>query len=164
MKRTLMAALVVTLAACGGGEGSDPTVTTGVVDTTSAGPATTVPPTGSSTTPAQGDEPMDGLTPAESDIVTAAIDDLVGRLDVEPASITLADFERVTWSDGSLGCPQPGMMYTQALVEGSRTILEAGGVTFAYHAGRDDDPFLCEKPSKPSLGPGATLTTPSDES
>jgi hypothetical protein len=30
------------------------------------------------------------------------------------------------WNDGSLGCPEPGMMYTQALVNGYWLIIEAG--------------------------------------
>ena len=108
---------------------------------------------------------MEGLSPADADLVGVAIDDLTGRLEIEPDDITLVTFERLTWRDGSLGCPKPGMMYTQALVEGWRAILEADGVQYAYHAGRDDVPFLCENPAtKPSPGPGVTLTIPSDES
>jgi hypothetical protein len=34
--------------------------------------------------------------------------------------------EAVTWEDGSLVCPQPGMMYTQALEEGHWVMPKAG--------------------------------------
>jgi len=34
--------------------------------------------------------------------------------------------ESVVWNDGSLGCPEPGMMYTQALVNGYWVVIEAG--------------------------------------
>jgi hypothetical protein len=44
--------------------------------------------------------------------------------------------EPVTWPDGSLGCPDPGMMYTQALVEGYRVTLLAGDLTYDYRVGR----------------------------
>lgn len=42
----------------------------------------------------------------------------------------------VTWPDGSLGCPEPGKSYTQALVPGHEVIVEVGGVTYDVHAGR----------------------------
>ena len=44
--------------------------------------------------------------------------------------------ESVTWSDGSLGCPEPGMMYTQALVRGYRIRVDAAGTMLGNHAGR----------------------------
>ena len=38
----------------------------------------------------------------------------------------------VTWNDGSLGCPEPGMFYTQALVDGYHVILQAGDEELDY--------------------------------
>ena len=35
--------------------------------------------------------------------------------------------EPVVWNDGSLGCPEPGMMYTQALLNGYWVIIDARG-------------------------------------
>ena len=46
-----------------------------------------------------------------------AIDDLRVRLG-EGATIDVVLYEDVVWRDGSLGCPQPGMAYTQALEDG----------------------------------------------
>ena len=46
----------------------------------------------------------------------------------------LARIERVTWRDGSLGCPRKDMGYTQALVPGWRMTLVAGERHFDYHA------------------------------
>ena len=40
----------------------------------------------------------------------------LAKLDREQLVIVRA--ESVVWNDGSLGCPEPGMMYTQALVNG----------------------------------------------
>lgn len=78
--------------------------------------------------------------------------DLAARLDVEASSIEVAATERVTWRDGSLGCPQPGMMYTQALVEGTRVVLEHDARIYDYHAGADDESFLCENPDSEDGG------------
>ena len=50
--------------------------------------------------------------------------------------------EEVTWNDGSLGCPEPGMMYTQALVDGYRVIIRAGDKTYDFR-GTGTDFRLC---------------------
>ena len=81
---------------------------------------------------------------APETVVDKAVLDLVTRTAVSPDAVTVVVSEAKTWSDGSLGCPQPGMSYTQALVDGSRVLLEAEGRLYAYHAGPDAEPFLCE--------------------
>lgn len=81
-------------------------------------------------------------------VVQQAVDDLVRRLDVPAADIELVAVEEVTWRDGSLGCAQPDMSYTQALVEGSRITLRAGDRTYEYHSGGSGVPSLCEDPTQ----------------
>jgi hypothetical protein len=44
--------------------------------------------------------------------------------------------DAVTWRDGSLGCPDPDRMYTQALVPGYRIRVRAGPAVLIYHADR----------------------------
>jgi hypothetical protein len=51
--------------------------------------------------------------------------------------------EQVTWSDGSLGCPQPGMNYTMALVPGYRIRIRAGERLLDYHASMRGSFVLC---------------------
>lgn len=84
-------------------------------------------------------------TPAtpDSDLVAQAKADLATRLGIDVAQVTVVSSTAVTWPDGSLGCPKPGMFYTQALVDGTRTILEAGGTRYNYHSGGGRAPFLC---------------------
>lgn len=73
----------------------------------------------------------------------ALVADLAARgVSGEP---TLVTAERVEFANGSLGCPQPGMSYTQALVDGYRVIVRADDRTFDYRFGRGDDPLLCER-------------------
>ena len=37
---------------------------------------------------------------------------------VAPEQLVMVRAESVVWNDGSLGCPAPGMDYTQALING----------------------------------------------
>ncbi|MGE5262940.1 MAG: hypothetical protein ACM3S0_06130 [Acidobacteriota bacterium] len=85
--------------------------------------------------------------PTEMAQVTQAKQDLSKRLSVSADQIELVTFTPVTWPDGSLGCPEPGMMYTQVLVEGYRIQLRSGGQVYEYHGGGTRAPFLCAKPS-----------------
>jgi hypothetical protein len=77
-----------------------------------------------------------------------AVEDLAVRLGVSADAITVVKSEPVTWSDGSLGCPQPGMSYTQAIVDGFQVVLSHEDRLFDYHAGAEGEPFLCASPAK----------------
>lgn len=62
----------------------------------------------------------------------------------------------MTWNDGSLGCPQPGQQYTQALVEGWQMIVTVGDQTYDYRFASSGAPLLCESPlPQVTDGPGA---------
>ena len=52
--------------------------------------------------------------------------------------------EQVTWPDGSLGCPEPGMAYTQALVDGYHVVIVAGDEELDYRVGSGGSFRLCE--------------------
>lgn len=67
--------------------------------------------------------------------VQAALADASRRTGVAVEALQLLDAAAVTWRDGSLGCPQPGFVYTQALVPGFRVRVRVGGQAFDYHAG-----------------------------
>lgn len=77
--------------------------------------------------------------------VEVAMADLAQRLGVAADAIDVVEVEAVTWPDGSLGCPQPDMAYTQVPQDGLRIRLRAGGETYAYHSGGGREPFLCEQ-------------------
>jgi hypothetical protein len=63
--------------------------------------------------------------------------------------ISVVTAESVTWSDGSIGCPEEGMGYTQALVPGFRVVLDVAGEEIHYHAGSDGQFFACDDPQEP---------------
>jgi hypothetical protein len=78
-----------------------------------------------------------------------AIADLAARQGVDPSAVTTVSVEEVTWRDGSIGCPRPGLNYTQALVPGIRVVLELDGRRYEYHAGGGRSIFLCDTPQPP---------------
>ena len=74
---------------------------------------------------------------------------------VDRRKIKIVRAESVVWGDGSVGCPEPGMMYTQALVNGYWVVIEAGGQKYDFRVGRDGSFRLCppgrgQPPSQPA--------------
>lgn len=82
----------------------------------------------------------------DSEILRTVMEDAAARGNVTPQSIEVVQAVSTTWRDGSLGCPQPNMMYTQALVEGYWIILEADGQTYDYRVMQNGNFRLCENP------------------
>lgn len=76
-------------------------------------------------------------------VLEKALADAEQRTGMPRSQLRVESAEAVTWPDGSLGCPEPGMAYTQALVPGFRVKIRAGGTLLDYHAGRGGAPTLC---------------------
>jgi hypothetical protein len=83
------------------------------------------------------------MTNAPAEMIEAALDDAANRSTTARADIKVISGEAVTWPDGSLGCPKPGMLYTQALVGGYRIVLQAGDLVLNYHAAARGKPVFC---------------------
>lgn len=140
MRSTLRAvpllAVALALSACAGGAGSTATDDRPAI---SVPPLETVPPS---------DEPVTGEVPAQ--ILDAIVADAAGRASVEPETVEVLQAISITWSDGSLGCPEPGMNYTMALVDGYHVIVEAGGEELDYRATESGGFRVCEDGGRPS--------------
>jgi hypothetical protein len=93
--------------------------------------------------------PGDG-TSVPQGILDAVLADAAARTGVPVADITVVEATSVTWPNGALGCPQPGMMYTEMIVPGYHVIVEAGGKQLDYRFGMNGTPSLCENP--PPMG------------
>ena len=78
------------------------------------------------------------------DAVWAAILADLERETDGPTEPEVVRAEAVTWNDGSLGCPEAGQSYTQALVDGYRLILEVDGERYDYRVGNAASVKLCE--------------------
>ena len=74
--------------------------------------------------------------------IRSAVTDLVKRVEEEPETIQIVLAEQVTWSDSSLGCPEPGMLYAQVLTTGIWLVLSHQGQAFDYRV-TDNSGALC---------------------
>lgn len=91
-----------------------------------------------------------------ADVVRAARADAARRTGVAAESLELLSADSVTWSDGSLGCPQPDVMYTQALVPGYRVRLRGPAGELDYHASARGALVLCPPGRAARPIPGAS--------
>ncbi|HLS24941.1 MAG TPA: hypothetical protein VK063_03625 [Beutenbergiaceae bacterium] len=104
------------------------------------------------TDPTQDDEAPtggDGADAHDDERVGAAAADLADRTGADPDQVRVVQFQAVTWPDGSVGCPEEGMSYTQALVDGYRLILAADGEQYHYHSAGEEELLFCENPQEP---------------
>src|SRR5688572_12708884 len=105
----------------------------------------------------------------------AVVADAARRLKVIESLVVLAGAERLTWTDGSLGCPQPGMSYAQVLVPGYRLTAKSAEGALVYHTDGSGNLALCDthlaqshrsdsrvapKPVEPSTEPPPARTAP----
>lgn len=137
---TILAAVALAVAACstaGPGASGQPVPESAAPSgrpETSLGPRPTVPPT---TAPVTGEVP--------EAVMTAVVADLSAKTGQDATTATVTKAESVTWPDGSLGCPQPGIMYTQMVQPGYRVVLELDGKSYDYRvAGEGTVIRLCE--------------------
>lgn len=97
----------------------------------------------------QGDSTLmpDSTNPALQKLIEAAIQDLTKRFSIPTEQIQLKEAAAVTWNDSSLGCPNPAMMYTQALTPGYLIRLQAAERVFEYHTDTKETVVYCAPPS-----------------
>jgi hypothetical protein len=140
MVATLLASMVI---ACTGAVGGSPTQTLSPTEpgTRPSGPVS-IPPSGA---------PEPGAVPDA--LLAKVVADAAALAGVDPAEVVVVSTEAVTWNDGSLGCPKPGVMYIQQVIQGYRVVVEAGGKRFDYRAGSSGEPKRCEG-SLPGGGSG----------
>jgi hypothetical protein len=140
--------VALVLAACAAGTGA---------------PSTSASPTESqvaepSATSSAADHDHTGGPPAPAGIPEdpwhALLADLEDRIGSPVTDVTVVSAEAKTWNDGSLGCPVPGQMYTQALVDGYQVILEIDGERYDYRIGSATDVRLCVSGPPGSKGGG----------
>ena len=88
--------------------------------------------------------------------VATAVADVTARTGVTADAVTVTRASIVNWSDGSVGCPEEGRAYTQAIVPGILILLEADGETHHYHGRAGGNVFYCpnDRARAPAFGPG----------
>jgi len=95
---------------------------------------------------------MTALTPAEERPIKGELPQrILDPIMKEAASLANVTLEQlvivraqpVVWNDGSLGCPEPGQMYIQALVNGYWVVIDAGGRTYDFRVDAGGKFHLC---------------------
>jgi hypothetical protein len=96
-----------------------------------------------------------GMTPSGGpgaiDLPAAIVDPVVAEIarvaSVPLAAVVIETAAAVTFPDGSLGCPLPGMSYTQVQVDGYRIVAVAAGTTYDYRGSGPGNFRRCEAPA-----------------
>lgn len=83
------------------------------------------------------------MIPTLSSITKAVLADAAKHSGMDQERLEVESAEAVTWADGSLGCPRPGMSYTMALVPGYRIKVRAGERVLDYHTSQRGYFVLC---------------------
>lgn len=108
------------------------------------------------------DVPVDSPPPVS--VVPIAIMDQIleeaaSLASVDPGQVLVVRAEPAVWRDGSLGCPRPDEMNSQALVNGYWVVVEAGGKQYDFRVGSTGDFKLC---AQPPGRPSTTIEIPPD--
>lgn len=96
--------------------------------------------TPASATPSPAPDATGAASPGPHDLPASIVGPVVAdiaRISGLPADqVTVVSAESVTFPDAGLGCPVPGMVYAQVLVEGFKIVATAGGTTYDYRGTR----------------------------
>lgn len=135
----LAIAAAIPLAACGG---EKPPVKTGI------GPPTRIPDAAAPAGP-----PGEAIPSADvpREVRRAVVADAAKRFKVAESAVVLTQSEKVTWSDASLGCPEPGRMYAQMLVEGFRIVAKTVEGSLTYNTDSGGRVTLCGAAPRPGV-------------
>lgn len=138
--------LMLVTAACAGGDDLSAEATPATTSATTA-PADVAAAralsTPSNTVPGRFDPAAQPLDPDEvpQEIISTVLEDAGGRPDNSAYEVLLAETQ--IWSDGSLGCPEPGVSYTQALVDGYQVIISGPTGDQDYRIAANGYFFIC---------------------
>jgi len=150
---TLCLISAIALVACGANaEEPTPTSTTVAVSSTDtpapAPPSTRAPDL--TTTTLDTDTPATGEAPQE--VLDSILADASERTGLPQGELTVVRSEAVQWPDGALGCPEPGQVYTQAIVPGYWIEISNRDTILDYRSDAAGNFKLCDRP-----GPVPTL-------
>ncbi len=128
----LAATLFSSACAPGGAGGQVPTLAAPLPSAAPASPVPSVLPGSSSSADAQ---------PA----IDAALAQAAAHLGVSPPDLHVDQVEAREFGDSSLGCPKPGLMYSQIVTPGFVIIISGPGKQLEYHADTRGQIVLCQE-------------------
>lgn len=96
-------------------------------------------------------EPVPTTTPRPAiqgevpdELMQRILADASERPGVDPSALRVLRSEAVVWNDGSLGCPEPGVLYTQQIIDGYWVELVADAAVLDYRLNSSGSFVLCE--------------------
>ena len=149
-RRTALCIAAITLAGCGGetSPATDDTTATRTSSTTIDAPAVSRPPDGSVgelIEPA--DLAVDGVTTGEAP--ATIVDDLIERVSeeagVDPSDVVVVGSFAKTWTGGSLGCAEPGIVHSKREQAGYQVELTAGGESWDFRVRESGELIACSE-------------------
>src|SRR5262249_50856356 len=91
--------------------------------------------------------PKEETSPVKTGVPKGVLDPILNEAsklaNLSREQLVIVRAEAAVWSDGSLGCPEPGMEYAQTLVTGYWVVIDAAGQTYDFRVGRDGSFWLC---------------------
>jgi hypothetical protein len=146
IRSIIFVSIMLLLAACGQSAPSAAAPSNSPSNTPeSSVPSSPIPAEPSPQPDASAEDPSRSKADYISDLARAG---LANTLTIGIDAIQVLKVEEVEWSDASLGCPQPGYMYPQVIVEGYLVELQVGETKYAIHS--DSTPsqlILCSEPA-----------------
>ena len=134
----LLLAVTLACSACG------PNAGTPAQAPASAASATPAPPP-PSVTPVSSSLPGSNEAPDSQPAVATALGDAASHLGVIPSDLHVGQVEAHQWPDSSLGCPKPGLMYSQIVTPGYLIVISAAGKELEYHSDARARVVLCQE-------------------
>ena len=154
MRIALIIVLGLLLVACGNAtvpaspiSGSNVTTTPAVEITPEATPAVTAAPTAEITpeTTLTATEAPAVASPVPGSVEAKVAQALSKKTGVDTSKLVLTAKDALDWPDSALGCPAPGMMYSQIVTPGFKLIYSDGAKTYEVHTDRSGNrAVLCQ--------------------
>jgi hypothetical protein len=85
------------------------------------------------------------LPPDAAGAVDAARQAAATHLGIGPDQLQVSQVEPHQWPDSSLGCPQPGQLYSQIVTPGFLVMLTSGSHQLEYHTDMRSRVVLCHE-------------------
>lgn len=85
------------------------------------------------------------VPPEASQAVDAALQDAAGHLSVSRDQLQVSQVASQQWNDASLGCPQPGQLYSQIVTPGFLVMITSGSHQLEYHTDTRGRVTLCHE-------------------
>lgn len=85
------------------------------------------------------------VPPEASQAVDAALQDAAAHLSVSRDQLKVSQVASQQWNDASLGCPQPGQLYSQIVTPGFVVMITSGSHQLEYHTDTRGRVTLCHE-------------------